>query len=111
MIGCLRTHVRKQPIIVLYFESELVLKLYNLEARLLNFKCILVIMHMALFVCVSMWLAHSVTNWSVSMAFSSLTPCFLLKTNYAYIYLIVFTKGTSQYIFDFAVYHRLQPVI
>ena len=34
MIGCLRTRVRKQPIIALYFESELVLKFYNLEARL-----------------------------------------------------------------------------
>ena len=32
MIGCLRTHVRKQPIIALYFESENELKLYNLEA-------------------------------------------------------------------------------
>ena len=31
-IGCLRTRVRKQPIIVLYFESENELKLYNLEA-------------------------------------------------------------------------------
>ena len=27
MIGCLRTRVRKQPIVALYFESELVLKL------------------------------------------------------------------------------------
>ena len=35
MIGCLRTRVRKQLIIALYFESELVLKFYNLEARLL----------------------------------------------------------------------------
>ena len=34
MIGCLRTRVRKQPIIALYFESEPVLKFYNLEARL-----------------------------------------------------------------------------
>ena len=34
MIGCLRTRVRKQPIIALYFESETVLKLYNLEAGL-----------------------------------------------------------------------------
>ena len=34
MIGCLRTHVRKQPIITLYFESETVLKFYNLEARI-----------------------------------------------------------------------------
>ena len=33
MIGCLWTRVRKQPIIALYFESELVLKFYNLEAR------------------------------------------------------------------------------
>ena len=32
MIGCLRTRVRKQPIIALYFESETVLKFYNLEA-------------------------------------------------------------------------------
>ena len=29
MIGCLRTRVRKQPIIALYFESENELKLYN----------------------------------------------------------------------------------
>ena len=34
MIGCLRTRVRKQPIIALYFESETVFKFYNLEARL-----------------------------------------------------------------------------
>ena len=33
MIGCLRTRVRKQPIIAPYFESETVLKFYNLEAR------------------------------------------------------------------------------
>ena len=33
MIGCLRTRVRKQPIIVLYFEFETVHKFYNLEAR------------------------------------------------------------------------------
>ena len=32
MIGCLRTRVRKQPIIVLYVESETVLKFYILEA-------------------------------------------------------------------------------
>ena len=31
MIGCLRTHVRNQPIIALYFESENELKFYNLE--------------------------------------------------------------------------------
>ena len=34
MIGCLRTRLRKQPIIALYFESEPVLKFYNLEDRL-----------------------------------------------------------------------------
>ena len=33
MIGCLRTRVRKQPTIALYFEPENVLKLYNLEAK------------------------------------------------------------------------------
>ena len=33
MIGCLRTCVRMQPIIALYFESENELKFYNLEAR------------------------------------------------------------------------------
>ena len=32
MIGCLRTRVRKQPIIALYFESENELKFYNLKA-------------------------------------------------------------------------------
>ena len=32
MIGCLRTRVRKQPIIPLYFESENELKFYNLDA-------------------------------------------------------------------------------
>ena len=32
MIGCLRTRVRKQPIIALYFEFETVLKFYNLRA-------------------------------------------------------------------------------
>ena len=38
MIGCLRTCVRQQPIIALYFESETVLKFYNLEASML--KCL-----------------------------------------------------------------------
>ena len=33
MIGWLRTRVRKQSIIALYFEFETVLKFYNLEAR------------------------------------------------------------------------------
>ena len=32
MIGCLWTRVHKKPIIALYFESETVLKSYNLEA-------------------------------------------------------------------------------
>ena len=36
MIGCLRTRVRKQPIIALYFEFENELKLYNLEAMCLT---------------------------------------------------------------------------
>ena len=36
MIGCLQTHVRKQPIIALYFESENELKFYNLEAWVVN---------------------------------------------------------------------------
>ena len=31
MIACLRTRVRKQPIIALYFEFEAVLKFYNIE--------------------------------------------------------------------------------
>ena len=34
MIGCLRTRVRKQPIIELYSESKTVLKFYNPEASL-----------------------------------------------------------------------------
>ena len=32
MIGCLGTHVHKQPITVPYFEFETVLKFYNLGA-------------------------------------------------------------------------------
>ena len=32
MIGCLRTHVRKQLIIAHYFEFETVVKFYNLKA-------------------------------------------------------------------------------
>ena len=35
MLGCLRTRALKQPIILLYFESETVLKFYNLEACVL----------------------------------------------------------------------------
>ena len=38
MIGCLWTRVRKQPIIARYFESEPVLKFYNLEASNCNNK-------------------------------------------------------------------------
>ena len=38
MIGCLRTHVRNQPIIAFYFESETVFKFYNREARFDFFK-------------------------------------------------------------------------
>ena len=34
MSGYLRTRVHKQPLIALYFESETVLKFYNLEARI-----------------------------------------------------------------------------
>ena len=36
MIGWLRTRVRKQPIIMLYFESENELTFYNLEAWFLQ---------------------------------------------------------------------------
>ena len=38
MIGCLRTRVRKQPIVTLYFEFETVLKFFNLEAWPLGLK-------------------------------------------------------------------------
>ena len=37
MIGCLRTHVRKQPIIALYFEFENEFKFYNLESWIPKF--------------------------------------------------------------------------
>ena len=40
MIGCLRTCVRKQPIIALYFESESELKVYNIEARSRGYKTV-----------------------------------------------------------------------
>ena len=36
MLGCLRTRVCKQPIIALYFESETVLKFYNLKAHVFS---------------------------------------------------------------------------
>ena len=36
MIGCLRTRVRKQPIIALYFESENDLNFLNLKARYIS---------------------------------------------------------------------------
>ena len=39
MIGCLRTRVRKKPIIARYFESETVLQFNNLEARLVYCEC------------------------------------------------------------------------
>ena len=48
MIGCLRTRVRKQPIIALYFESETGLKVYNLQARsdmMLGLACIQIVWH------------------------------------------------------------------
>ena len=38
MIGCLQTRVRKQPIIVLYFEFETLLMFYNLEASSIQTK-------------------------------------------------------------------------
>ena len=31
LVGCFRAHARKQPISVLYFEFEIILKFYNLE--------------------------------------------------------------------------------
>ena len=44
MIGCLRTRVRKQPIIALYFDFETALKLYNLESKLIGVMFILLIL-------------------------------------------------------------------
>ena len=41
MIGWLRTRVRKQPIIALYFEFETVFKFYNLGAWLVGLKYLL----------------------------------------------------------------------
>ena len=41
MIGFLRTRVRKQPMIALYFESENELKFYDLEAWLHYFVLLL----------------------------------------------------------------------
>ena len=38
MIDCMRTHVRKQPIIGLYFLFETALKFYNLGAGTQDFK-------------------------------------------------------------------------
>ena len=70
MIGCLRTRVRNQPIIALYFESENELKLYNLEARC---KITSFISH---YVC----LITTRLNWSVKMC--TLLLCELLSVLY-----------------------------
>ena len=43
MIGCLRTRVRKQPIIALYFESENEIKFYNREAWSHSLVCCIVL--------------------------------------------------------------------
>ena len=57
MIGCLRTRVRKQPIIALYFDFETVFKFYNLRAwkrqygRLLGMVSIIQL------------LGHCITTW------------------------------------------------
>ena len=51
MIGCLRTRVRKQRIIALYFEFDTVVKFYNLGARCLVTKC-------------SVALPHGAVGWS-----------------------------------------------
>ena len=39
MIGCLRTHVRKQPIIAIYLELENELKIYNLDGSSATVTC------------------------------------------------------------------------
>ena len=71
MIGCLRTRVRKQPIVALYFESETVLKFYNLEARLLYF-------NVALLVC-GLWLWHFLTILTYHFALSKIENLVCLK--------------------------------
>ena len=53
MIGCLRTRVRKQPIIALYFESELVLKFYNLEVRSHSPLAFVIEVSLASYICMS----------------------------------------------------------
>ena len=53
MIGCLRTRVRKQPIIMLYFEPENELKFYNLEASM-----ILIFANVNIFVIYVSWILN-----------------------------------------------------
>ena len=60
MIGCLRTRVRKQPIIALYFESENEYKFDNLEARSPHIFCTLCISESSYFLCV--WIVFPITH-------------------------------------------------
>ena len=77
MIGCLRTRVRNQPIIALYFESENELKFYNLEATGISETMLILpqrdfdiaveaILFLALFACLS-------ELWEIFNLFTTLT--------------------------------------
>ena len=85
MIGCLRTRVRKEPIIALYFESENELKFYNLEAWLLIFNCVIAVMWLFLLRVSSLQCCTLVCNcgisWPYSLAFLCSLQGFDLRCN------------------------------
>ena len=75
MIGCLRTRVRKHPIIALYFVFGNELKFYNLEAWFCAVlpgvlsSCAIILLRKSCFTLCSVPLHHGARGWSVIEAF------------------------------------------
>ena len=65
MIGCLRTHVRKQLIIAHCFEFETVVKFYNLKASFAH-----VVIVFCLFFCFLLFFAYLFNNFLYSTYFT-----------------------------------------
>ena len=83
MIGCLRTRVRNQPIIALYFESENVLKLYNLEASTKTSMNLLI--HIPLFICYIILFSHIGILFS-NTKYMYVGPCVSMLYNMSYLF-------------------------
>ena len=82
MIGCLRTRVHKQPIIVLYFEFENEFKFYNLQAWLKSQLQFVAMLSSSIAWCVAMPVSLLHDGWSglrlkdnPDVELSSVDPC------------------------------------